>query len=141
MKTSYTVKLENNDVWVFKYNLKGLLVGYEVLDGELSDKQFEWLFPQGKLPIKESIIDEWRKKKNLKIVLDEPDISFENLWKQYGYTKSKQDSEKAYSKLNKGEKIKCFLALKDYEKDLAKSGTAKAHLSTWINKKRFNDEY
>jgi len=139
--TTYTVKLETNDVWVFKHSLNGLLVGFEVLEGELSQKQFDWLFVSAKIPIHESMINEWRKQPKLQIILNQPDISFENFWKLYGLKVKKETSEKAFNKLSDAEKIKCFLALRKYNKELQRTGQAKAHMITWINQKRYNDEY
>jgi hypothetical protein len=54
---------------------------------------------------------------------------------------NKEKSEKAFGKLSPGEKVKCFLSLKAYEKHLKNTQQAKAHLVTFINQKRFNDEY
>ena len=46
LTTTYTVKMQNGSVWVFKYNLNGILVYFNVLEGELSEKQQDFLYPQ-----------------------------------------------------------------------------------------------
>ncbi|GEP52355.1 hypothetical protein FNO01nite_30270 [Flavobacterium noncentrifugens] len=80
-------------------------------------------------------------KENFEIVKAEPILNFDTLWELYALKRKRELSEKAFNKLSEGDKVKCFLAIKPYNKDLAKTGQSKAHLVTWINQKRYNDEY
>lgn len=140
--TTYTVKSKlNGFVWVFKYHLNGNFKCLEILEGELTGKQIHWL--QNQFPFTEPLIQHWQKKlkDNFEIIQAAPVIEFENLWQLYGLKVKREHSEKAFNKLSDGEKVKCFLALKPYSKHLQKTGEARAHLVTWINQKRFNDEY
>ncbi|WP_306353690.1 hypothetical protein [Flavobacterium sp. '19STA2R22 D10 B1'] len=143
--TTYTCRSRNsNSVWLFKYYLNGDLKGFEVLSGTLSQKQIIWLFTSSNFPVQESIIEKiWipKLKDNFEIVKAAPILDFENLWNLYGLKVNKDKAEKVFLKLSDGDKVKCFLSLKAYEKYLQRTNQAKAHLVTWINQKRFNDEY
>jgi hypothetical protein len=138
---TYTVKIEAGDIWQFKYNLNGYLIAFNVLEGSISKAHSDWLFVKGKFPYLEEKIKDWQKNlKQLTIEVSDFDLSFENIWKQYNLKVKRDNSEKAWNKLSDQEKIKCFLRLKKYNANLATNGQAKAHLVTWINQKRFNDE-
>lgn len=145
--TTYTVKSkEKGLIFLFKYCLNGHLKAFEILEGELNAKQIKWLFAGANFPANESIMRSiWQKQKaytnNFDIIKATPKLDFENLWNLYGNKVSKFDADKAYNKLKEADKIKCFLALKGYDKYLAKTGVAKAHLSTFINKRYFEDEW
>jgi hypothetical protein len=69
------------------------------------------------------------------------DLSFEAFWKKYNLKVKKEAAQKAYAKLNDTEILLCFQNLKNYEDHLVKTGQAKAHLVTWLNQKRYFDEY
>lgn len=141
LETTYTVKMKSGGVWQFKYNLKGVLIFFNVLDGDLTDKQEKFLYLDGKFPWKEEFIKKWAKLyPHATVEIGEADLSFDNFWKRYDLKVKKELSEKAWNKLNDADKIKCFLRLKKYNQILASSGQSKAHLVTWINQKRFNDE-
>ena len=130
---------ETADEWLFQYresdkvihaffNLKGVRV-LKLLD----NVQFPGTIDD---------MEKWTKYKQLvtiELVLE--DYSFEAFWKTYNLKVKKDASEKAFEKLTLVEKIKAFNALKKYDEFLAQSRQAKAHLVTWINQKRFNDEY
>ena len=144
--TTYTVKSKAHGfVWLFKYHLNGAFCSFEILEGELSNNQIMWLFAGSNFPAHETIMKTmWlgkQLKSNFEIVQADPVLDFENLWELYGLKVKKEASEKAFNKLSPGDKIKCFLAIKKYFGFLQQSGQAKAHLVTWINQKRFNDEY
>lgn len=139
---TYTVKMENGDIWQFKYNLKGVLVFFNVMEGDLSDKQEQFLYIKGLFPWKENQITDWPKKyKTIKLEVGEPDLSFKALWNLYDNKVSKFDAEKAFKKLSDADKIKCFLAIPGYKKYLAKKGTGTAHLATFIHRQYYNDEW
>ncbi|MBF2710036.1 hypothetical protein [Flavobacterium soyangense] len=141
LDTTYTVKMQSGSVWQFKYNLTGILIYFNVMEGDLSEKQEKFLYLNGKFPWKESHIKEWTKLyKTTTVEVGEPDLSFENFWKRYDLKVKKEASEKAWNKLSDGDKIKCFLRLKKYNTNLARTNQAKAHLVTWLNQKRYNDE-
>ena len=143
--TTYTVKSkEKGLIFLFKYCLNGHLKGFEILEGELSAAQQHWLFAH--FPGNESNMKiMWQKDKlytdKFEIVKATPVLDFENLWNIYNNKVKKFEAEKSYNKLKEPDKIRCFLAIKGYDKYLAKSGVAKAHLSTFINQRYFQDEW
>lgn len=138
--TTYKVTFkETTDEWLFQYresdrvihaffNLKGVRVLkllHNVQFPGTIDEMEKW--------------SQYKKIVTIELVIN--DYSFETFWTKYNLKVKKDPSQKAYEKLNLVEKIKCFNALKKYDDFLAKTGQAKAHLVTWINQKRFNDEY
>lgn len=143
--TTYRAKgKEVGLIFLFKYDLNGNLRQFEISEGILNEKQKKWLFSH--FPADEKIIkDIWLKDKNFKgkfeIVMSPADTSFEALWLFYDYKVSKKDAETAYKKAKTEAIIKCFLSIPAYRKHLAKTGTAQAHLSRYINGEYYNNEY
>lgn len=133
-------------VFLFKYDLNGHLREFKIEDGELNGNQMKWLFSGSNFPASESIMKtvwmvEDKYKKVFKVEKSIADLSFEAFWNLWGLKIKKEHSEKAWNKLSEADKIKCFLSLKKYESHLKQTGQAKAHLVTWLNQKRYNDEY
>lgn len=142
MERTYTVKIERGDIWVFKYNLNGVLVHFNVLEGEITEKHKEWLFIKGKFPYLEEHIKNWKKTlKQLTIEVGEPDFSFDALWDLYGNKVSKFDAQKCFKKLSPADQIKCFMATPGYKKYVARKGIGIAHLATFINRQYYNDDW
>lgn len=145
--TTYRAKgKEIGLVFLFKYDLNGHLKEFKIEEGELNGAQMKWLFASSNFPASESIIrTTWMLDKAYKekfhVEKFNADISFEAFWNIWNLKVKKEHSEKAWNKLKESEKIKCFLNHKRYEQHLAKTNQAKAHLVTWLNGKRFNDEY
>ena len=144
--TTYRVKGKSIGlIFLFKYNLNGVFKSFEIVEGELNNEQMTWLY-SGNFPATESIMKTiWCKAQRFTklFIVDKslPDISFEAFWVAFDLKRNKEKSQKAFDKLTEADKIKCFLALPKYNRDLQNTGQAKAHLVTWINQKRFNDEY
>lgn len=138
--TTYKVTFkETSDEWLFQYRESdGVIYSFHNLKGSrvlklLANVQFPGT-------IKE--MEAWTQyKKVVTIELVLEDYSFETFWTKYNLKVKKEASQKAYDKLALVEKIKCFNSLKKYDEFLVKTGQAKAHLVTWLNQKRYNDEY
>ncbi|WP_395075358.1 hypothetical protein [Flavobacterium sp.] len=132
-------------VFLFKYDLNGILKLFEIEEGELTDDQMKWLYSP-KFPATESIIlNTWMKHEKyinlFNVEVSPADLSFEALWELYDYKVSKLDGIKAFNKLKQGDVIKCFIEVPYYLKSLIKNpGIGKLHLSTYISKRRFDDE-
>ena len=142
--TNYTVKSKNSDNgWTFKYDLNGLLLEFKRLEGILSDNQVQWFFFKGNFPYKEVQIKEWigKLKVNFEITIGTPDLSFEALWNLYNYKIKRVESEKCFNKLKEADVIKLFLEVPKYNKYMTKKTHDKAHLSTFINKRMFEDDF
>lgn len=132
--------------FLFKYDLKGNLKVFEIAEGELNAQQMKWLFASANFPADESIMRSiWMKdKKYLKVFEIEKSVtnlSFEALWNLYDNKVKKFESEKSFKKLKEADIIKCFLAVPGYNKYLQRKGVAKAHLSTFINQRYFEDDW
>ncbi|MFY8187530.1 MAG: hypothetical protein ACOVLC_06165 [Flavobacterium sp.] len=137
--TTYKVTFkETSDHWLFQYRSDGVIYSFTNIKGNRILNLFEKMqFPQTK-----SMIEEWvNYKKTVLIELVLEDYSFDAFWEKYNLKVKKEPAQKAFEKLSLVDKIKCFNKLKDYDAHLIKTGVSKAHLVTWINQKRFNDEY
>lgn len=144
--TTYTVKSKANGyIWLFKYHLNGAFAAFEILDGQLSQKQTVWLFSGSNFPATEVVMTTvWMAKAmktNFEIIKAEPVLDFDNLWELYANKVSKFDAQRTYKKLSTADKIKCFLSIPGYKKYLSKTGTATAHLATFISRQYYNDDW
>ena len=145
--TTYRTKgKELGLVFLFKYDLNGNLREFKIEEGDLNADQMKWLFSGSNFPASESIMRSvWmidpKYKKVFEVEKFNADLSFESFWKIWGLKVKKELSEKAWNKLKEADKIKCFLNHKKYQEHLNRTGQAKAHLVTWLNQKRYNDEY
>lgn len=143
--TTYRVKHKLNGlVFLFKYDLMGNLKLFEIVEGVLNNEQQEWLY-SFRFPASEVVIKTWQTAKAFKNHFDveksPADISFNALWNLYDYKVSRMDAEKQFKKLKPAEVIKCFVEIPFYLEHLKKNpGIGKLHLSTYINKRRFEDE-
>ncbi|PDS22400.1 hypothetical protein [Flavobacterium branchiophilum] len=132
-------------LFLFKYNLNGHLKLFEISEGELNNEQMNWLFSSN-FPANENIIKTiWSKDKKYTKVFDieksPADLSFEALWNLYDNKVKKYEAEKSFKKLKEADIIKSFLAVPGYNKYLQRKGIAKAHLSTFINQRYFEDDW
>ncbi len=137
--TTYKVTFkETADEWLFQYRPDGIIYSFTNIKGIRILKLFvNYQFTQSK-----DMIEQWTKYKNtVTIELMLEDYSFDSFWEKYNLKVKKEPSQKAFEKLSLVDKIKCFAKLKDYDAHLTKTGVAKAHMVTWINQKRYNDEY
>lgn len=142
LETTYTVKIRSGEIWQFKYNLNGVLIFFNVMEGDLNEKQEKFLYQNGKFPFKEIHLKDWEKLyPPTKVEILPPDFSFEALWNLYDNKVKKFEAEKSFKKLKEADVIKCFMAIKGYNTYLAKKGIAKAHLSTFINQRYYEDEW
>lgn len=130
--------LETSDEWIFTYRADGVIYQFTNVKGtRIFNLLKNYQFPQTI-----DMIEQWTKHKKLvKVEAIIEDYSFDNFWLKYNLKVKKEASQKAYEKLNLVDKIQCFVKLPEYDAILQKTGQAKAHMVTWINQKRFNDEY
>lgn len=130
---------ETADEWVFQYRENdGVIHSFYNLKG----KRVLKLFENRQFPGTKHEIEDWTQYKKLvtiEMVLE--DYSFDAFWIKYNLKVKKEAAEKAWKKLDFVDIIKCFNKLPKYDEFLAKTTQAKAHLVTWINQKRYNDEY
>jgi hypothetical protein len=142
IETTYTVKIRSGEIWQFKYNLNGILTYFNVMEGDLTDKQEKFLYQNGKFPFKEVHLKDWEQLyPPTKVEITPPDLSFEAGWNQYSHKLARQDAEKSFKKMTDAERLKFFLSLPAYERYLMATGIAKCHMATYINKKYYENEY
>ncbi len=137
--TTYKVTFkETADEWLFQYRKDGIIYSFTNIKGNRILNLLDKLQFPGTI----KAIEKWTDfKKAVTIELMLEDYSFDSFWEKYNLKVKREPSQKAFEKLILVDKIKCFAKLKEYDAYLAKTGVAKAHLVTWINQKRFNDEY
>lgn len=140
--TTYTVQGKNSPiVWQFKYRLNGLLYSFELLEGELDQKQINWLFVKGFFPYKEAQIKGWITSiKNFKITVGEPDLSFDTFWNLYDEKQKKLKAKELWKKLSKADQIKAVTYIRRYNNLLKYKNQAKALPDTYLRQKRWLDE-
>lgn len=119
------------------FNDDGLLVGFAI-DGNLTEGEHSKMM-RG-LPHKESELDQVRKFKGVTVTEMEPDLSFETFYNSYGYKVSKLEAERAWNKLNKSDKLKALKGIRRYIKSCENSRRGLCHPSTYLNKRRWEDE-
>lgn len=141
LATTYKVISDNKYVWLFKYNLNGDLIHYEVMEGSLTENQCDWLFRKGNFPWKESSVKKWDSYKNIRIEVGEPDYSFNSLWELYGHKIKRFDSENKFNKLKQADIIKCFVAVPEYKKYLQSTGVSQTNLATFIHQRYYEDDW
>lgn len=138
--TTYKVTFkETADEWLFQYRESdGIIHSFHNMKGVRVLK----LFDNKQFPGTKKEIENWTEyKKVVTIELVLEDYSFETFWVKYNLKVKKEAAEKAWKKLDFVDTIKCFHKLPKYEEFLGKTSQAKAHLVTWLNQKRYNDEY
>ncbi len=139
--TTYTMTAKNYpSVMQFKYDLNGLLKTFKVLEGELNEEQRAFLFSR-RFPYNESKIQKWQKLDNVELVIGSPDLSFEVFYDQYKYKVGKLKAQRAWDKLSKADRISCLKSLKAYDDYLFRKKIAKAYPATYINQRKFEDEF
>lgn len=164
--TAYKIKGKTIGLeFLFKYDLNGNLKVFEVVTGQLDQKQQDWLF-RGHLGIdleilpfstvkemnqhlklrfpasEQKMIEEWVKNKDInakfEIEIAPADLSFEALWELFDYKVSKMEAFRAFKKLKEHEIIKCFIEIPYYLLYLKRNpGIGKLYLASYINKRRF----
>ena len=143
LATIYTVKSVNHPiVWVFAYDLEGMLVRFEVLDGQLSEMQAQWLFQPRHFPWHESRLQPWYKNKKVSIEKGEPDLSFEAFYNAYGYKIKKVVAKRSWDRLNRSDRMNALNGIRSYNNHLKRHPTKqKANPSTYLNQRYWEDDY
>lgn len=140
--TTYTVTGENtNIVWQFKYRLNGLLYQFKLIEGELDQKQIQWLFVKGYFPYTEKQIKGWVSIKNFKIEVGKPDLSFDTFWEAYNHKVKKAMSENSWKRLSQKDQMQAIQHIDVYDKYLARKHVAKAAPSTYLNQRYWEDNH
>lgn len=138
--TTYKVIFkETADEWLFQYRKSdGVIYNFINLKGS----RILVLLANNQFPENIKMMEEWHKyKKKIDIELVLNDYKFETFWNKYDLKQKKDFAEKAYEKLTLVEKIACFNKLPSYDAYVKSKGINKQLMVTWINQKRYNDEF
>jgi hypothetical protein len=141
--TTYTVKGRNfPSVWLFKYDLNGFLKEWIIEEEELTIKQIQWLFHPARFPyLEKDMISHFMTINNLEVVKGEPDLTFDTFYKAYDVKLGKLEAQRAWKKTSKADKIKALQKIKAYNGYLKRSKKEKVYPATYLNKRRFDDEF
>ena len=135
---TYTVKMQSGDIWQFKYNLNGVLIFFNVLEGDLTTKQEKFLYLDGKFPWKESHIKSWSALyKTTTVEVGEPDLSFNAFWKLYPSNplSKKKIALDRFNKLKPADLIKLFLKTPEFIKEKNKQNSTFPYAEVYINQR------
>jgi hypothetical protein len=127
------------DEWLFQYRRSdGVIDSFTNMKGS----RVLTLLDKNQFPGRIKTIEEWSKLQKIitiELVLDS--YSFEDFWEKYNLKQKKEFAEKAFNKLNLVDKIKSFAKLPSYDAYVIAKGINKQLMVTWINQKRYNDEF
>ncbi|MDC9722393.1 MAG: hypothetical protein PSN34_06425 [Urechidicola sp.] len=141
LKTYNIIGSSFKGVMVFKYDLNGILVAFELQDVVMNQQQVAWLFSRH-FPYKEGQINNYRAYRNFTVTEGEFDLTFDMFWDAYKHKVKREMSIKAWNKLSDSDKMKALVNIKHYDGYLArKRNMEKAHASTYLNQKYFNDQW
>lgn len=135
---TYTVKMQNGCIWQFKYALNGVLVFFNVMDGDLNEKQQKYLYIDGNFPWLETHIKLWQNKyKTITIEVGEPDLSFDCFWKMYPFNplSKKKLARERWEKLSEADRIKILLSIPKYIKLKQQDNTKFPYAEVFINQR------
>lgn len=140
--TTYTVKGRNLPIVLeFKYDLNGFLKHFENLSEPLGEKTQKWLFEGSRFPYKEATIKSWRGVRNIELIVGVPDLNFDTFYNLYKHKVGKLEAQRAWKKLNKADQLLAIQKIKDYNGYLQRKRIAKANPATYLNKRRFEDDF
>lgn len=130
---------ETADEWLFQYRKSdGVIYSFINMKGN----RVLNLLDKNQFPGTIKRIEEWtvlKKIISIELVLDS--YTFDEFWEKYNLKQKKEFAEKAFNKLTLVDKIKCFAKLASYDAYVIAKGINKQLMVTWINQKRFNDEF
>lgn len=134
----YILTAKSKNVAVeLQYDLNGLLIEWKII-GDINKAQHQWLI--NRVPIYTADIAKSYKSQKFEIKKIPTDLSFERIWNEYGLKRKKQLALKKWQKMTEAQKVKALLHIPKYNNELKLSGTAKAHLLTYLNQEYYNDK-
>lgn len=127
------------DEWLFQYRKSdGVIHSFTNMKGN----RVLTLLDKNQFPGRVKTIEAWSElKKMITIELILDDYSFDVFWEKYDLKQKKEFAEKAFNKLSLVDKIKSFAKLPSYDAYVRAKGINKQLMVTWINQKRYNDEF
>lgn len=119
------------------YDDAGRLVAVE-LKGDYTEAEHSAVWPL--MPI---TIDKMRELsiKNVTIREVMPDLSFERFYKDYELLLDKKRAEAVWKRMSDSDKMAAITCIPEYNKYLARKGTAKAYPKTFLNNEYYNTDW
>ncbi|MBS1535333.1 MAG: hypothetical protein JST78_09665 [Bacteroidetes bacterium] len=131
--------------FIFKYDLHGHLKGFEIVEGELNEKQKNWLFNPQNFPVTETDIKAtWirgRLRTKFDVTVAPAVLTFDAVWELFEHKIKKFESEHAWSKCSEATKIKIFASIPEYKKYINRKGIAQKNLASYILKRYYEDDW
>ena len=134
---------KTNGVLVFKYNLNGVLIAFELQDcSKMSEQQIQWFFNPKRFPYLETQIKNFKAIREFTVTEGDLEITFDMFWNAYKKKVKRMQAEKAWEKLSESDKLKAIAGIRHYDGYLQRKRTIeKAYPGTYLNQKYFNDEW
>lgn len=114
---TYTLKGRRVDIiWIFRYNLDGSLYSFTIHKGILDAKQYFWLFTEGRFPLDEKTILEFKKYFSKYFIIEEinPKMDFPYFWETYNKKALKKQASDYWKKMKEEDRILAILGIKKY---------------------------
>jgi len=121
---------------VYGYNSEGILVFFEN-KAELQTEHLNWLFKN--FPVVDNQLPKTFPKSK---ITEATDLTFEAFWEAYAYkVGDKRAAAKAWRQLGESERLAIFEHLPKYNYHLKTTGVGKAYPSTFLNQRRWENQY
>ncbi len=140
MKTYVVTSPNFSGSLVFKYDLNGILRGFEN-SAELSELQLSFLCRSFPFTVTVLLSIE-AKSKSMQVREVAQDLSFESFWDTYGYkVGNKEKCRKLWNALTDSVRIRIMQSLPAYKYYLKISGIAQVYPERFISQKRYENDY
>ena len=132
-------------IFLFKYDLNGILRAFQIEEGEMNDEQLKWLYSQN-FPARENLMkSNWMKLKKYRdkfnVERSPADLTFDTLWENYNHKMKKAESLKKFNKLKEDDLIACFVQVPKYIKSCQRRNVSMTNLATFIHQKYYLDDW
>lgn len=138
MRKTYVVKHKTQKFsFLFKYSLKGNITEFKsdfVMTNAMVES-FKNLMPYFESELKNFAKDKWE------VQLVDNGLTFTSFWQLYNYKfGDKKRAEKLFNDLSEVDQGKAIIYIPRYDNFLKQSGQAKAHATTYLYQRRFDNE-
>jgi len=122
-----------------KYNENGVLEKFENR-AKLDTEMIKWFFKY--FPLTTGVLS-WliENTKTLRIKDVPIDITFASFWERYNRKINRKRCEPLYDKLDEGEKVKCIMAIKQYDFFVQLHSRAKMDPENWLKRYGWETEW
>lgn len=120
---------------LFKFDLQGRLIAFDLLETEPTQKVYTFI--QTQLPVTigqlTQMVKKWPDSELHELA---PDLSFESFWNKYANKNGKKKmTENTWAKMDDTERGLALAGIDKYNKALRRDGVSKAYPSTYLNQR------